>query len=357
MLRIKLTSEDLTRTRIASTWGPLGETFLSLATLQQPHEEALFGGWRRRVHAESAARTHPASALFHEGLLDLFTVARASTSLEEGLDALRAARADHLRVELAAALKARMYYSRSTRPWAGTAWGDIADDRADREELVSYLRDAHRAAVAPHWPRILSRLRAEQAGHARTLAEHGVEAMLAGLPPGFRWRPPMLEIGRGALSATAEPAGRGLLLVPSAFCRARVGTYIDRTDDQAPDLLFVPVIRNITDAATLLTTRRNGLDKALSTLLGRTRAHTLDAIANGPCTTGQLAERISASLPTASEHATVLRQAGLITTTRHGSAVLHELTPLGNALLDGHHFPKSSPRQPDGRHPHNPVIR
>ncbi|MFI6588097.1 MarR family transcriptional regulator [Embleya sp. NPDC050493] len=349
MLRITFTSEDLVRTRIAATWGPLGETFFSLTTLQQPQGEALFGAWRQRVQAESAARTHPASALFHEAFMDLFTVTGASTSIEEGLEAVRAVRADHLHAELAGAAHARVRYSRCTGPWAGTAWGDIAHHRADREELVAYLQDSHRAAVAPYWPRILSRLQAEQAGHARTLAEHGVEAMLAGLPPGFRWQAPTLEIGRGALTGTVELAGRGLLLVPSAFCQTRPITYTSPTDDQAPVLLFIPVIRNVTDAAGLLTTLESGLDKALAALLGRTRARTLDAIGGGPCTTGQLAERIRASPPSASEHATILRQAGLVTTTRHGNAVLHTLTPLGDALLNGHHFQEPIPKPPHGR--------
>ncbi|MCX4869657.1 MULTISPECIES: ArsR/SmtB family transcription factor [Streptomyces] len=337
MLRINFTSEDLVRTRVASTWGPLGETFFSLMTLQQPGCRALFGGWRQSVHAESDACRHPASALFREAFLDLFTVTGASASIEEGLEALRAARPDYLDAELVGAVQARAHYSRCTGPWAGTAWGDIAHDRADRKELLAYLQDSHRAAVAPYWPRILSRLRAEQASHARTLAEHGVEAMLAGLPPGFRWQSPTLEIGRGALTGTVELAGRGLLLVPSAFCQTRPITYTSPADDQAPVVLFIPVIRSISDAATLLTTRETGSVKALSALLGRTRAHTLEAISEGSCTTGQLAVRISASLPTASEQATVLRQAGLIATTRHGSGVLHTLTPLGSALLEGNY--------------------
>lgn len=206
MLRINFTSEDLVRTRVASTWGPLGETFFSLMTLQQPGCRALFGGWRQSVHAESDACRHPASALFREAFLDLFTVTGASASIEEGLEALRAARPDYLDAELVGAVQARAHYSRCTGPWAGTAWGDIAHDRADRKELLAYLQDSHRAAVAPYWPRILSRLRAEQASHARTLAEHGVEAMLAGLPPGFRWQSPTLEIGRGALTGTVELA-------------------------------------------------------------------------------------------------------------------------------------------------------
>lgn len=39
------------------------------------------------------------------------------------------------------------------------------------------------------------------------------------------------------------------------------------------------------------------------------------------------------SLAAASQHASVLRGAGLIATRRQGSAVLHVLTPLGAELL------------------------
>ena len=41
------------------------------------------------------------------------------------------------------------------------------------------------------------------------------------------------------------------------------------------------------------------------------------------------------SLASASQHAAVLREAGLVVTLRHGNAVLHTLTPLGAALLRG----------------------
>ncbi|MFC8373392.1 winged helix-turn-helix domain-containing protein [Streptomyces sp. NPDC057239] len=52
-----------------------------------------------------------------------------------------------------------------------------------------------------------------------------------------------------------------------------------------------------------------------------------------PATTTETADRVGISLPSASQHTTVLRNAGLITTTRTGIAVLHTLTPLGTALL------------------------
>ncbi|HET6949313.1 MAG TPA: winged helix-turn-helix domain-containing protein, partial [Acidimicrobiales bacterium] len=60
----------------------------------------------------------------------------------------------------------------------------------------------------------------------------------------------------------------------------------------------------------------------------------LDAIATGPCTTSELARRAAVSVPSASEHAAVLRDADLIVTCRVGKAVLHTVTPLGARLLE-----------------------
>jgi DNA-binding transcriptional ArsR family regulator len=72
----------------------------------------------------------------------------------------------------------------------------------------------------------------------------------------------------------------------------------------------------------------------LGRLVGHTRSAVLRAIGHG-CTTSELARRAGVSLASASQHACVLREAGLVATLRHGSAVLHSLTPLGAALLRG----------------------
>jgi predicted transcriptional regulator len=71
---------------------------------------------------------------------------------------------------------------------------------------------------------------------------------------------------------------------------------------------------------------------ALAALVGRNRAAVLRTVADG-CSTTELADRVGISLAAASQHASVLRDAGLITTHRQGSAVLHLLTPLGAELL------------------------
>ena len=78
----------------------------------------------------------------------------------------------------------------------------------------------------------------------------------------------------------------------------------------------------------------NGRGEALGKLLGQNRAIVLSRIADG-CTTSELARRAGVSLASASQHATVLREAGLITTRRDGGAVFHSLTSLGAELLAG----------------------
>lgn len=55
----------------------------------------------------------------------------------------------------------------------------------------------------------------------------------------------------------------------------------------------------------------------------------------GNCTTSELAERAGVSVSSASEHASVLRRAGLIHSSRQRNAVRHALTPIGLALLEG----------------------
>lgn len=69
-------------------------------------------------------------------------------------------------------------------------------------------------------------------------------------------------------------------------------------------------------------------------LLGRTRAATLELIARSGGITGRdIAEQLHIAVSSASEHATLLRQAGLITSTRRRNTVWHTITPLGVALL------------------------
>jgi DNA-binding transcriptional ArsR family regulator len=73
---------------------------------------------------------------------------------------------------------------------------------------------------------------------------------------------------------------------------------------------------------------------ALDALVGRTRAAVLRELTVSR-TTSELAARLGISSAGASQHATVLRDTGLIASHRNGNTVQHSVTALGTALLTG----------------------
>jgi ArsR family transcriptional regulator, arsenate/arsenite/antimonite-responsive transcriptional repressor len=60
-------------------------------------------------------------------------------------------------------------------------------------------------------------------------------------------------------------------------------------------------------------------------LADETRRAILAALADGPKTSGELADLFDSSWPTISRHLAVLRQAGLVISERQGQAVVYEL--------------------------------
>lgn len=126
-------------------------------------------------------------------------------------------------------------------------------------------------------------------------------------------------------------AGRGLMLYPSPLVAECLAL-------DAPDRpVLVYPCADLPSEADL----DAGTD-ALADLLGRTRAAVLRSLAASASTT-QLARRTGISLASASEHARVLRNAGLVTT--HRTAALHSLTPTAHHLLTN---PTSPPRAARG---------
>ena len=148
----------------------------------------------------------------------------------------------------------------------------------------------------------------------------------------LRWRAPVLEADY-PVDRDLHLDGRGLLLQPSYFCR---GTPVVYRDPQLPPVLVYPVTHPRRPGR-----RASRRPLARPSFVGHTRSAVLQAIGDG-CTTSELARRAGVSMASASQHACVLREAGLVPTLRHGSAVLHTLTPLGGALLGA--APQRRPR-------------
>ncbi|WP_182880554.1 ArsR/SmtB family transcription factor [Microbispora sp. H10949] len=151
--------------------------------------------------------------------------------------------------------------------------------------------------------------------------------MFSTLHPSARWSLPTLELSYPA-DHDIHPNGRGLVPQPSFFCRE---TPITLRDPELPPVLVYPIEHDPGWAHDEAVDGR----PALTRLLGLTRTHVLEAIADGDCTTGELALRLGIPGSTASRQATTLREAGLVQSRRLGQAVIHTITDLGTALLEG----------------------
>lgn len=343
MLRLVFTIEDLARTRIAEL-GPMAETQLSLQTLQSRNERALFDGWRRRTRSLLPPDTREAAPfLAGPGSFapDLYTPLGPVASIDEGRDRLLGAPPDVLRTELFAPTGAE-----HRRPSWLTDPGRLS---GGLERLAEALVRYHEAALAPHWHRIQRHVRAHISLVSALMATGGITAALNAMTPLLRWDAPALHMPNDPAQYQQETAvdihlnGRGLLLAPTMFCGPYPMLFTPLSD--AESILIYPIPR---DAAPLRDiwspASAAGSHKALAALLGATRAAVLSTLADFATTT-EIARCLDISPPSVSQHTGVLRQAGLITSTRHRNTMHHSLTPQGIALLNGTTNPAPWARQ------------
>lgn len=325
MLRIHFTPDDLARLAVAPQPDPLWETLLSLHLLQSREGMAVFDDWRREVRPRVPAASRPLFEIAPpRGYSpDFLTPARGTTELAAGLDAVLSTPRRRLRAEVT-----ELVAGRRPRPWL-TRLGE-GDPR-----LLHSLGDAvtayHRTAVAPYWDQVVAGVAADRARRAEVLVDGGPDRLLATLHPAISRQGQVLSVGYGDRDRDLRLDGRGLLLVPSFFCWR---DPITLRDPDLPPVLVYPIGHQLgwhptRDSHGTAATRA----RALGTLLGRTRAAVLHAIGEGDTTTSELARAVSISPASASEHATVLREAGLTSVTRHRNTVWHALSPLGAELL------------------------
>lgn len=316
MIRIRFTVADLARTRLAGTASVLTATTFSATRLTHGPGRSDVERWRRMVRACWRPPVPPLfGALTPTGprhpLPGFLRPRQGLTSLDEELDRVLSTPRRVLRADLE-------HVSRYRRL---PAWShDLADGRAVAlAPLVDSLRGYHRVAVAPYWQGMHTTLAADRARRARQLRDGGVEAVLDSVHPRMRWRPPVLEVD-GVPDIDYDLGGRGLLLAPAAF-----STYVPCDPDEEQPTLFY-------EAAYPGSPGPRGPHADLAALLGHSRSTALQVIAEG-VSTGALARRAGLSVSSASQHATVLRRAGLVTTMRKGRTTHHTLTPLGADLL------------------------
>lgn len=323
MLKIFFSGDDLARTRVVPAPDPLWEIVLSLHVLQTRKAGEDYGGWRQAVSADLRRpelvggirfllTLNPARGYFP----DFLTPLAGYHGLDTGLEAIASTPASLLRRDLGILAEQSPLPARIQELAQGRSTAMV--------QLTRTLRDYFDVALAPHWSHVETAVEADRARRMHALVEGGTEGLLESLRPAMRWRAGELEVDY-PFTQEMHLDGRGLVLVPSYFCWRYPVTLLD---PRLPPVLVYPADRSLSPLP-------QGSDRrALGALLGQTRAAVLDAIGDG-CSTTDLARRVGVSPAAASQHATVLRNAGLVTRQRDRNTVLHTLTPLGRAVLNG----------------------
>ncbi|MFF8827731.1 ArsR/SmtB family transcription factor [Streptomyces sp. NPDC015131] len=284
MQRIHFAAADFARTRLRPTAGPLVETAFAAGLLGRG-VGAPYARWRRQV-----TKRLPRWASGPPG--------QGGAALDPDLLVARA---------------------------GGPGDGGTATRSAE-------LAEVWRGAVAPYWDRLRAHLEAECEARGRIVMAGGVEQLLATLHPRTTWRSPVLEIPGGP-DEDVHLGGRGLILTPSVFLSHRPARLLPAAAENGQPVLAFAAPPDAARAAVLWEEPDNR-EQSLGALVGQTRAAALRVL-RATCTTSQLADQLGISAAGASQHTAVLRETGLITTRRIRNTVLHTVTPLGVALLDG----------------------
>jgi DNA-binding transcriptional ArsR family regulator len=295
VISLRLSLADLGRVRLVPRPHPVGAAVLASQAMRGA---AVPGPLRHLLPARGM-------------LPDFVTPYAGLSSVEAGLDAIRSTPRRRVRVDVA-----RAYARLPATPWRRRL---AAGDRDAVELLATALGSWFDAALRPQWNDLVTAHRRWVDEVGRDLALSGVDGVLGGLHPAVRWASPVLEM-KSWWSADLAGAGEGLVLAPSPFAGPRPRLLVE---PGRPALLVLPVPPPAVPGG-----------DALARLLGRTRAAVLRRLAEpGRHTTTALARAAGISLPSASEHASALRGAGLVSSERDGGAVVHSLTPLGAQML------------------------
>ncbi|WP_245699577.1 ArsR/SmtB family transcription factor [Streptomyces roseifaciens] len=303
---------------------------LSLHMVQERGSGPLaLGEWRRRVR--SATGRSVSLRLLTELARpwgyspDFLTPGRGDAGFETQLDRVLSTPRSRLRAE----------FSTLAGESPATTWTRALGDGepAALRRLGGALSTYHRIALAPYEGAMRARVEADRARQAAALLDGGVDRLPARLHPRVEWRAPVLHMPVYA-DQDVHLDGRGLVLVPSYFCRIQPIALLDA--DQPPVLvhplphLLRPLLPDPADD-----TEGRPPAEPVVALLGRTRAAVLEAAAISAGTTSELARRVGVAPPVVSRQTAVLREAGLLDSARHGGTVVHRATALGIALLNG----------------------
>lgn len=303
--------------RVRWAMSPIHEVVSLAQLLTEQRRHPVFHPWLRRRQRRltpldlSALTVFLADGAYRPDFLDPSPQSSEPT-FEEGVEQLLAAPRDQMYAELVDATTGR-----------GT---DVARRLLDdpdrvRSEAATALRRLWKAVVEPEWPSMRQALRAEMLDRALQVNREGLRAVLPRLHPSAVCGDDTVSVMKAVDIDVDCP--EGLILVPSLFITDRM--QCTTSDHWTPAIYYPASGRYLWSAP--------ATPRSLDRLLGATRSKILAALTT-PLQTTVVAGLVGVTPPTASEHLTILRDAGLIDSSRTGRTATHELTPAGRTLLE-----------------------
>ncbi|AMB59595.1 ArsR/SmtB family transcription factor [Microterricola viridarii] len=317
MLRYQLTETDLGNVRFALS--PLCELGLSLRALRDPARYPLQLPWLRHTEqARTGIDNEMLMALVDDRLWtpDFLNPRPLSplTRLDDELDVLRRMPSRRFTEQLMMVHQGRMPAALDGPPRAAIA------------RMVSALEQLWAAGFVDYWPRMRTILEADIVYRGRQLVQSGLSAMLNGLAPTASWDGRVLTVRLRAPLDRDVAGGSGLTLVPTMFTnRASAPIAPDE-----PPTMFYPA----RGQGAMWEAERVQNPAALAGIVGEVRAKLLIALGE-PSSSTELGIRFGVSTSAVNQHLRVLREAGLLTSTRYGHSMLYLRSELGSALLAG----------------------
>ncbi len=311
--------EDLARTRFAIS--PLWETAAAIRALRDPSVGSLHLPWVKRIrpHLKEMDLSLPLALLPRKGYIaDFLTPPPISPlmSFEDELELIRATSPDLVRHDVNLLIE-----DGSPRD---TLQPYLDDPAESVQRLADVLEEFWRVAMEPDWPRIQSLLEADILYRSRRQAEGGLDLLFSDLHGEVKWGGEVLTIQCTCAVPNLDLAGRGLVLVPTAFSPHKTSAMTEEP--------WQPTVIYPARGVALLWEEAEQAPEALAKVVGRSRAALL-ADLSAPRTTTDLAQRLDMTPGGVSQHLSVLKDSGFVTARRNGRAVLYCRSELADQLV------------------------
>jgi hypothetical protein len=321
VIELQMGADDFTRLRFG--YSPLAEALSSLNALHSGQVHSLHRRWaddtRQRLRTLDTTLLHaiaPPGNTVIVPPLDL----TAPVSVQQQLRLVAEWPPGLLRAELETVWRGR--------PMAAAARDVISDGPAGARRVGAALSAYWDIALAPHWNRMRAALEADIAYRARDAALNGISAMMNDLHPRLQLDRSAIRVGAGCpvYNQTLQPAGKGILLMPTVFEWA--GLSVD------PGTLGMPSISYTTRGLAAAWEYSTGTvtGDPVSALMGKGRTAILRRTGL-PRTTTDLARDLHLSGATVSVHLATLKRCGMLISWRSGQRVFYQRTPLAASVL------------------------